>query len=260
MCAEQHDGSSAAPILVIEDHPQTREALVTVLELAGLTVQAVANADDGLKLLQKDGFALVVADYLLGAMNEAESQARRLLEAAAPVPVGCVTGWTIPDALEGQFAFVLTKPFSAEDLIAEVGRIIAGQEGDSARTSAVRAYFQRLSQGDAGGVAALCTETVRYCLPADPPAGGVVVEGRDAFRRYTAEVFGSFGRVAITPSGIWSLPRGMVARYDARWATPAGVPAHQRGAVLFQFEGERIAQIGVRLDLRTLSTLAGGSV
>lgn len=55
---------------------------------------------------------------------------------------------------------------------------------------------------------------------------------------------------------MYATPHGLAARYQGRWHGPDGHEARQSGAVLFEFAGQQIARIGVRLNVERLETLA----
>ncbi|MEL0642694.1 response regulator, partial [Pseudoalteromonas aliena] len=55
-------------ILVVEDDSGLREALIDTLELSGIECVSAACAEEGMLLLKKEMFSLVVSDVLMGAM------------------------------------------------------------------------------------------------------------------------------------------------------------------------------------------------
>ena len=60
-----------ARVLLVEDSAEIREALQEILEVEGYRITAVGSAEEGLELLQKDAFDLVVSDFTLPGHNGA---------------------------------------------------------------------------------------------------------------------------------------------------------------------------------------------
>jgi hypothetical protein len=72
------------------------------------------------------------------------------------------------------------------------------------------------------------------------------IRGRAAFRRHTEEVFGSFPVARFALLEILWLPLGAVARFRGTWHA-SSLERQQEGAILFGFEANTIATIGVAL-------------
>jgi ketosteroid isomerase-like protein len=140
--------------------------------------------------------------------------------------------------------------------LSAVGPLAGIQGEDVVQSEIIRAYFRALSRADWDGVAALCTDSVRYNLPAHDVLG-MTIEGRAPFRRYTEELFSSFPGVVFELVDIASLSRGAISRYVSRWTSPSLELVQHEGAVLFHFQGDRIAEINVRLDADRLCRLLG---
>jgi CheY-like chemotaxis protein len=113
------------PILLLEDQCDIAETLAEVLAGEGYQVTVATDTESALRSLGTGPFALVLADFLCGAPEHSEEMAWRLLDAAGPIPVGCITGWRIPERLSLAYSFVLKKPFVLDELIEMVGRLTA---------------------------------------------------------------------------------------------------------------------------------------
>jgi CheY-like chemotaxis protein len=59
------DFNSAARVLLIEDNEDIREGLSILLESEGYDIVAAGSAEDGLAILRKQAFDLVITDYML---------------------------------------------------------------------------------------------------------------------------------------------------------------------------------------------------
>jgi CheY-like chemotaxis protein len=235
-------------ILVVDDHERFRAVLGFLLEASSFRVKLAANQQEALRFLKTEFFSLVITDYMLGA-GDPERIARSLLDAAYPVPVGCLTGWSsIPRHMHGQFAFVLHKPVTAENILAAVASLFSPQRHDLRRAAVVSSYFAGLSAANWDLVASLCSEKIIFNPPPDNPLRETI-HGRRLFRQYTESTFRSFPSTTFLVEGISFLPGGVVARYLACWDSDSGQKLQRRGEVLFRFDGDVILEIGVRLDL-----------
>jgi CheY-like chemotaxis protein len=240
--------------LLVEDDQDTRETIMALLEGEGYSIKSSANFEEARQLLETDGFSLVIADYLFGSPGVPEARAAALLDAARPVPVGCITSWAVPADLRQRFAFLLTKPFDLDDLLGAVEPLAGVGREDAAQSETIRAYFRALSRADWGALAALCIDSVRYNLPARDTIGATI-EGRARFIRYAEELFSLYPGTVFEVLGIAALSRCTLSRYVSRWTSPTRQLIQQEGAVLFHFEGDRIAEINVRFDVPGLRRL-----
>ncbi len=114
--------SNAARILFVEDHPDVREALASLLEDCGYGVVAVEDAERGLATLETGGpFDFVVTDHSLPGKNGAwllqEAVAKGLIEAARAV---VVTALPNPPGCNG--FTVMHKPLDVNCFLDEVER------------------------------------------------------------------------------------------------------------------------------------------
>jgi two-component system C4-dicarboxylate transport response regulator DctD len=106
-------------VLFVEDDPAVRTNVAESLELAGLKVRALDNAEDALALAREGLHAVVVTDVLLPGMDGV-AFFRRLRKLDAGLPVILVTGhgdisMAVQAMREGAYDF-MEKPFSTERL------------------------------------------------------------------------------------------------------------------------------------------------
>ena len=108
-----------ASILIVEDDPDIRELLSTLLEMAGYTTTACATAEHGLNALREQTFDLILTDYALpnrtGGWLLQQAQHEGLLDAT---PALVVTAHPNPSDVGGFDVF--QKPFDLDDLVAHV--------------------------------------------------------------------------------------------------------------------------------------------
>ena len=110
------NGSS---ILIVEDDPDIRDLLSTLLEMAGYVTTPCATAEQGLNALREDTFDFVLTDYALpnrtGGWLLQQAQSEGLLDAT---PALVVTAHPNPADIEGFDVF--QKPFDLDHLVAHV--------------------------------------------------------------------------------------------------------------------------------------------
>jgi CheY-like chemotaxis protein len=128
--AEMKHAFAGPSILVVEDDPDIRELLITLLEMAGYTATACATAEHGLNALREETFDFVLTDYALpnrtGGWLLHQAQQEGLLDAT---PVLVVTAHPNPPDVQGFDIF--QKPFDLDDLVNHVRQRL--DDGGSAR-------------------------------------------------------------------------------------------------------------------------------
>jgi DNA-binding NtrC family response regulator len=127
---EQENMETDIPsILVIDDNERFRAVLGLLLEANSFRVRLATNPREALRYLKAELFSLVLTDFLLDARGDPERIARSLLEAASPVPVGCLTGWSnLPARISNQYAFVLHKPVPAENILGAIRSLLSPRD------------------------------------------------------------------------------------------------------------------------------------
>jgi two-component system OmpR family response regulator len=115
-------------ILVVEDEALIRELMVEVLTDAGFNVDEADNADEADKLLDIDGYKLLITDLHMPGQFDGMELARRSLKREPGLPILFVTAR--PDVLErllsrGSVVSELAKPFDLARLVATVRRLIS---------------------------------------------------------------------------------------------------------------------------------------
>src|SRR5688572_25212107 len=113
------------PILVVDDEKNMRLSLQTVLEDERYQVKAVESAEEGLTLIEKEEFLIVITDARLTGMSGYDflSQAR----ARKPnLPILMITAHATPKlavaAIKAGAINYLPKPFAPEELLHAVGQ------------------------------------------------------------------------------------------------------------------------------------------
>jgi CheY-like chemotaxis protein len=84
--------TSAANILVVEDHADLREMLTVLLESEGFAVRTAVNGVEALKRLEETRPSLILLDLMMPVMSGDEFRQRQLADPRyRDVPVICMT-------------------------------------------------------------------------------------------------------------------------------------------------------------------------
>lgn len=122
----------AIRVLVAEDEDPIRELMVEMLTDAGFTVDEATNADDVVKLLDVNGYGLLVTNVHMPGNHDGIELAEHAQEHGSALPVVFVSGR--PDVYSrlqatGIKGVALAKPFALEELVAAV-RLLAKAKPD----------------------------------------------------------------------------------------------------------------------------------
>ncbi len=136
-------------VLVVEDDPNLREALVDTLELAGATVLDADSAEQALAILPREYVDMVVSDVNMGGMDGHELL-QALRRQYPQLPVLLVTAYgSIARSVEAMRAGAvdyLVKPFKPQLLIETVARYVGKAVIDDEQPVAVEPSSQQLLQ------------------------------------------------------------------------------------------------------------------
>ena len=115
-------------ILVVEDESLVRELLVEALTDAGFQVDEADNADDADRLLDIDGYKLLLTDIHMPGKLDGVELAQRSLERKPGLPILVVTAR--PDVLgriltPTSIVSNISKPFNLAGMVATVRRLLA---------------------------------------------------------------------------------------------------------------------------------------
>ncbi|MEZ0310676.1 MAG: two-component system response regulator [Myxococcota bacterium] len=113
-------------ILVVDDDDDLRDTMSLVVEGAGYKAVQMSRAADVIAYASvSPAPAAILLDLMMPGMTGAELRERlRAIPATAGTPIVVVTAFRDKRHLPTDVAGVLFKPFSADDLIAEVERVV----------------------------------------------------------------------------------------------------------------------------------------
>ena len=113
------------PVLVIDDEKNMRRSLQTMLEDEGYAARTVESAEQGLALVAREPFFMVITDAHLNGMSGYDLLSR-LRQSHAELPVLMITAYATPklavEAIKAGAIDYLAKPFAPEELLHAVGR------------------------------------------------------------------------------------------------------------------------------------------
>ena len=120
------DGLSGAPILVVDDDPQTLRYVRDTLADAGYTVLVTGEPEDLSRIVRKEQPQLILLDLVLPGTDGIELM--RYIPELAGIPVMFISAYgrdeTIARALQSGAADYIVKPFSPTELTARVRAVL----------------------------------------------------------------------------------------------------------------------------------------
>ena len=82
--------AASRPILVVEDDPDTRQMLATMLELEGHAVVTASNGAEAYNMARQHHPALILLDLMMPVMDGVEFRKAQVANASiAAIPVSC---------------------------------------------------------------------------------------------------------------------------------------------------------------------------
>jgi DNA-binding NtrC family response regulator len=114
-------------ILVVDDDPIVLDSCKRVLEAEGFHVVLVPNADDALKALEKEGFALLIIDVKM-PKRDGMYLMREIKKKWPEIPIIVMSGYstteTIAQGLRMGAAQFISKPFTPDEMIESVRQVL----------------------------------------------------------------------------------------------------------------------------------------
>jgi DNA-binding response OmpR family regulator len=247
-------------ILVVEHDQGIAELLSTFLEREEYEPQLAPSLEIALERIDEQVFHLVLTDLFVERPRYPFRRVRRLLQYCPPTPAGLMTGWQVsPEEARRQgFDFLLQKPFDLDLALAQIATSLSQSLTSEQEVQAELAghFFEALEARNQEALERLLMDDITYYLPshlAFPPGGKV--RGRAAYLAYLLEAFNRYRDPAFDEVLLYPRPRGIAARYCLHWRATDGTRQQMAGATLFHFQGDRIRQIGIRLNNQRLRVL-----
>lgn len=123
----QTQPASVARILVVEDDLMIQELVATILQEAGHGVRVVGDGGSALAAVESESFDLILMDMRMPHMSGIETTSRiRAMVGLRQAPIVALTANAFSEdraaCLEAGMNDFLSKPFTADELLAVVGR------------------------------------------------------------------------------------------------------------------------------------------
>ena len=239
-------GAPSARVLVVEDDTELLSLVQEALEEDGYGITPAASLPDSLRALEERLFHFVLTDLFYQPGHPPLQRIQPLMAQAAPIPVGIMTAWRLPEEVVAQadLAFLLHKPFDLDDLQRRLHAHIHPTVSRPHQHLVVEAFFAALTARDWKRLARLCTPEVQVAslvAPAVTTSGAP--GGLFSLRAIWEARFQRLPGYTIEAVQVFRRPIGAAARYVARWQDSSGIIHRATGSLHFRFEGERIAQI-----------------
>jgi DNA-binding response OmpR family regulator len=110
-------------VLVVDDEPAVLTLATRFLATAGYAATGATSALEGLRLLENEGWDLVILDRAMPEMN-GEEMADRIKQRTPQMPIIMITGFPDAVAHRERLDVILRKPFVSTELLAHVARIL----------------------------------------------------------------------------------------------------------------------------------------
>jgi len=171
---------AGASVLLVEDDPDIRDLLSTLLKLAGFSPTVCSNAEMGLEQLREAPYDLVLTDYALpnrtGGWLIQQAKAEGLLEAT---PVLVVTAHPNPPDVDGYE--VICKPFDLDHLVSRVKQRL---DGGRRRPSPPPVVGKSRRPGDMDGDCVDPVELILYVSAYSPKSAAAINNIKSVLSRY----------------------------------------------------------------------------
>jgi DNA-binding NtrC family response regulator len=167
-------------LLIIDDEPEIRESLETLLSLEGFAVESAADARSGFERLERKPFDLVLLDVSLpdqsglDLLEEIRSSNRAL-------PVVMITAYgsveTAVQAMRRGASNYITKPWDNERLVAEITTLIRQQRLAEENRELKRTLKQRYSFSEIIGKSEAMQKVFDLVSQVGPTRATVLIQG-----------------------------------------------------------------------------------
>jgi CheY-like chemotaxis protein len=120
-------GAGTPRVLLVEDDPDNREAMSSLLSLSGFDVTAVDSGGAALRAFAPGRFAVILTDLSLPDVDGWQI-AVEIKRAAPTTPIALITGWGVPleepELRRRGVDLVIKKPLDPRNLLAELENLL----------------------------------------------------------------------------------------------------------------------------------------
>jgi CheY-like chemotaxis protein len=250
-------GSGNGPLLLlIEEDPGLQSLFTELLTEEGYELVCARSLEEGFRRVEEQTFALVLADVFLGPSSRELPRTHALRSRIYPVPLALLAHLPLPlTEKQTDFAFVLPLPFNIEDCLSQIATTLDTplSAEHHAQAQVVQRLLEAIEAGNWEAMTALHTNDV-ICVPPEHSRGTSArwLEGQAAFRNWAMRLVQTYQQLRVRMNPPAATPRGLAVRYTMHWQE-AGGPVQRAGTLFLRFRGERICQVGIRINLPPLS-------
>jgi DNA-binding response OmpR family regulator len=111
-------------ILLVEDHPDTRDMYAFVLRMAGFEVREATNGEEGIRILDSQAPSLVITDLRMPGNVTGQELCRQFRRAGVSVLVITAAAPHEQNEPRDLGCTIVAKPFTPDQLLTEVRRLL----------------------------------------------------------------------------------------------------------------------------------------
>jgi DNA-binding NtrC family response regulator len=177
----QANGNTAsAKILVIDDEAGIRESLEVLLSLEGYSPRMAQDGEDGLRVLDRDSFDLVLLDLALPGRSGLELLPE-IKERHPDLPVIMITAYgsvdNVVEAIRAGAENFVQKPWDNEKLLADIRSAIARRKAEEENLQLKRTLKQRYSFSNIVGKSDIMLKVFDLVAQVAPSRSTVLIQG-----------------------------------------------------------------------------------
>ena len=229
-------------VLVVENDAELLSTVQEFLEQDGYDVTPAASLSDSLAALEEQWFQFVLTDLFYRPGRPLLHSIHPLVAQAAPIPVGVMTAWLIPeeDLVREDLAFLVPMPFDLDDLRGHLDAEFHPTIRSIRQTQLVEQFYVDLNARDWRQLTRLCAPNLRVTTPMVVSYASIGLRNYLAILERRCSLFPGYTMEAVQ---VFPRQDGAAARYLARWQDSDGKEQRAAGSMRFHFQHGRIVQI-----------------
>ena len=167
-------------LLVIDDEPEIRESLETLLSMEGYAIETAADARSGAERIERKSFDLVLLDVMLPDRSGLDLL-EEIRSANPSLPIVMITAYgsveTAVQAMRRGASNYVTKPWDNERLLAEIGTLVSQQRLTEENLALKRTLKQRYSFSQIVGKSDAMQKVFDLVSQVAPTRATVLIQG-----------------------------------------------------------------------------------
>ena len=172
--------NSPARILVIDDEAGIRESLEVLLTLEDYAPSMAADGEEGLQLLDRENFDLVLLDLALPGLSGLELLPQ-IKERQPELPVIMITAYgtvdNVVEAIRAGAENFVQKPWDNEKLLADIRSAVARRKAEEENLQLKRTLKQRYSFSNIVGKSEIMLKVFDLVAQVAPSRSTVLIQG-----------------------------------------------------------------------------------